>query len=83
MCRACRILKCTEFFFDDLARAPPSDWYSKLGPNVDLREVAHNPYTNGFSCADCAALLREVGLMECRFELNQELLTTRETHGGV
>jgi len=53
----------------------PSDRYSilralstkiKLGPDVDLRAIAHDPHANGFSGADCAALLREAGLAVLR-----------------
>ena len=53
----------------------PDDRYSilcalsktiKLAPDVDLYAIAHNPNTNGFSGADCAALLREAGLAVLR-----------------
>jgi len=53
----------------------PTDRYSilcalskkvKLGPDVDLHAIAHNPHTEGFSGADCAALLREAGLAVLR-----------------
>jgi ribosome biogenesis ATPase len=38
----------------------------KLAADVDLRAIAHNPNANGFSGADCAALLREAGLAVLR-----------------
>ena len=38
----------------------------KLGPDVDLHAIAHNPHASGFSGADCAALLREAGLAVLR-----------------
>ncbi|KAL7554395.1 hypothetical protein ACHAWF_017842 [Thalassiosira exigua] len=38
----------------------------KLAPDVDLRAIAHDPHANGFSGADCAALLREAGLAVLR-----------------
>lgn len=53
----------------------PNDRYSilkalsktvKLGSDVDLHAIAHNPHANGFSGADCAALLREAGLAVLR-----------------
>merc|ERR1711957_1135143 len=53
----------------------PSDRYSilralgkniMLGPGVDLHAIAHHPHANGFSGADCAALLREAGLAVLR-----------------
>jgi len=53
----------------------PSDRYSilcalsteiKLGPDVDLHAIAHDPHATGFSGADCAALLREAGLAVLR-----------------
>ncbi|CAJ1957134.1 unnamed protein product [Cylindrotheca closterium] len=34
----------------------------KLGPDVDLKQIAHSPRAEGYSGADCAALLREAGL---------------------
>ena len=53
----------------------PDDRYSilcalskkvKLAPDVDLHAIAHNKHANGFSGADCAALLREAGLAVLR-----------------
>lgn len=53
----------------------PDDRYSilcalsktiKLAPDVDLHSIAHNPNADGFSGADCAALLREAGLAVLR-----------------
>src|SRR6056300_1047580 len=53
----------------------PDDRYSilcalskkiKLGPDVDLHGIAHDPHANGFSGAACAALLREAGLAVLR-----------------
>ena len=53
----------------------PEDRYSilcalsktvKLGDDVDLCAIAHNPHANGFSGADWAALLREAGLAVLR-----------------
>ena len=53
----------------------PEDRYSilqalgasiKLGQDVSLRDIAHDPRANGFSGADCAALLREAGLAVLR-----------------
>lgn len=38
----------------------------KLGPDVDLGVIARDPHANGFSGADCAALLREAGLAVLR-----------------
>ena len=38
----------------------------KLASDVDLHSIAHNPHANGFSGADCAALLREAGLAVLR-----------------
>mmetsp|Transcript_30424 Transcript_30424/g.51868 ORF Transcript_30424/g.51868 Transcript_30424/m.51868 type:complete len:1068 (-) Transcript_30424:96-3299(-) len=38
----------------------------KLGPDVNLHTIAHSPHANGFSGADCAALLREAGLAVLR-----------------
>ncbi|KAL7486363.1 hypothetical protein ACHAW6_011945 [Cyclotella cf. meneghiniana] len=38
----------------------------KLAPDVDLESVAFDPHANGFSGADCAALLREAGLAVLR-----------------
>jgi len=38
----------------------------KLGSDVDLHAIAHNPHASGFSGADCAALLREAGLAVLR-----------------
>jgi ribosome biogenesis ATPase len=38
----------------------------KLASDVDLHAIAHNPHANGFSGADCAALLREAGLAVLR-----------------
>lgn len=38
----------------------------KLAADVDLHAIAHNPHANGFSGADCAALLREAGLAVLR-----------------
>jgi ribosome biogenesis ATPase len=38
----------------------------KLASDVDLYAIAHNPHANGFSGADCAALLREAGLAVLR-----------------
>jgi len=38
----------------------------KLAADVDLYAIAHNPHANGFSGADCAALLREAGLAVLR-----------------
>ena len=38
----------------------------KLAPDVDLHAIAHDPHANGFSGADCAALLREAGLAVLR-----------------
>jgi len=38
----------------------------KLGPDVDLDAIARNPHADGFSGADCAALLREAGLAVLR-----------------
>lgn len=38
----------------------------KLGPDVDLHAIAHDPHSDGFSGADCAALLREAGLAVLR-----------------
>ena len=37
-----------------------------MGPDVDLDAIARNPHTDGFSGADCAALLREAGLAVLR-----------------
>lgn len=34
----------------------------KLGPDVDLNEIAVSDHATGYSGADCAALLREAGL---------------------
>lgn len=34
----------------------------KLGPDVNLEKIAASPHANGYSGADCAALLREAGL---------------------
>lgn len=34
----------------------------KLGPDVDLKEIGRSHRANGYSGADCAALLREAGL---------------------
>ena len=34
----------------------------KLGPDVDLEKIGKSQHTNGYSGADCAALLREAGL---------------------
>lgn len=33
-----------------------------LGPDVDLKKIAHSLRAEGYSGADCAALLREAGL---------------------
>ena len=53
----------------------PEDRYSilqalgasiKLAQDVSLRDIAHDPRANGFSGADCAALLREAGLAVLR-----------------
>jgi ribosome biogenesis ATPase len=38
----------------------------KLAPDVDLHAIANDPHSNGFSGADCAALLREAGLAVLR-----------------
>ncbi len=38
----------------------------KLGSDIDLHAIAHNPHASGFSGADCAALLREAGLAVLR-----------------
>ncbi|KAL7517336.1 hypothetical protein ACHAWX_002266 [Stephanocyclus meneghinianus] len=38
----------------------------KLAPDVDLESIAFDPHANGFSGADCAALLREAGLAVLR-----------------
>lgn len=34
----------------------------RLGPDVDLKKIGHSPRAEGYSGADCAALLREAGL---------------------
>lgn len=34
----------------------------KLGPDVDLKKIGHSHRAEGYSGADCAALLREAGL---------------------
>lgn len=33
-----------------------------LAPDVDLKKIGHSPRAEGYSGADCAALLREAGL---------------------
>lgn len=38
----------------------------KLDAGVDLNEIAHSPRAEGYSGADCAALLREAGLAVLR-----------------
>jgi ribosome biogenesis ATPase len=38
----------------------------KLGPDVDLEAIAHSNRAEGYSGADCAALLREAGLAVLR-----------------
>jgi ribosome biogenesis ATPase len=38
----------------------------KLASDVNLETIAHDPHSNGFSGADCAALLREAGLAVLR-----------------
>lgn len=37
-----------------------------LAPDVNLESIANDPHANGFSGADCAALLREAGLAVLR-----------------
>jgi ATP-dependent Zn protease len=42
----------------------------KLGPDVDLDKIAHSPRAEGYSGADCAALLRESGLAVLKEDIN-------------
>ena len=44
----------------------------KLGPDVDLEEIAKSHHADGYSGADCAALLREAGLAVLKENLAQE-----------
>lgn len=41
----------------------------KLGPDVDLEAIAHSNRAEGYSGADCAALLREAGLAVLRDDI--------------
>lgn len=45
----------------------------KLSPDVDLEVIARSPRADGFSGADCAALLREAGLAVLRDNASHRL----------
>jgi len=40
---------------------------NRVAPDVDLTVIATNSRANGYSGADCAALLREAGLAVLRY----------------
>jgi hypothetical protein len=43
----------------------------KLGPDVDLKEIGRSHRADGYSGADCAALLREAGLAVLKEDLDK------------
>lgn len=51
----------------------------KLGPDVNLEEIAASHHANGYSGADCAALLREAGLAVLKENLGSSSSTPDQT----
>lgn len=54
----------------------------KLAQDVNLQTIAHDPRADGFSGADCAALLREAGLAVLRDGILGRTTTKQSVHDG-
>jgi ribosome biogenesis ATPase len=53
-----------------------------LGPDVDLERIGGSPRAEGYSGADCAALLREAGLAVLKEEMAASLSLSSDEKGG-